>query len=346
MNILIDDSPLHNGHSYRGIGAYTRNLYTTLQAHSGGDTIRLKSESKVARPDLIHYPYFDLFFHTLPRINTIPTVVTIHDVIPLLYPHAYPVGLRGRVNLLLQRLSLMSCTAIITDSQCSKRDIVDKLNIPEEKIFPVYLAPADSFHPSTTAEIEAILSTYGITKPYLLYVGDINYNKNIPALITAFSSHATTHNLVLVSKSLANTSQEALQIKHLITRQGLNKSVKIIDTLEPANSGAIRNLFSGADWYIQPSLYEGFGLPPLEAMKCGTPVISSTGGSLPEIVGQAAVLFDPEVSGDLIKALEFSLAMTQQEREQIIRKGFEHVAAFSWEHTAMETMNVYRKVTQ
>ena len=140
MKILINVTPLSSGHAIRGIGMYTRFLSEALERQKGIEVYRSGLESQPDKVDVMHYPFFDLFFSTLPLLKTAKTVVTIHDVIPLLFPEQYPVGKRGALALAHQKLALRNVSAIITDSETSKRDITTHLSVPEEKIHVVYLA--------------------------------------------------------------------------------------------------------------------------------------------------------------------------------------------------------------
>ena len=180
MKIAIHSGPLASGHQFRGIGTYTRLLIQAMQKYHPEHSYIVDSSPYQTDADVVHYPFYDLFFLTLPFLKTKPTIVTIHDVIPLLYPQAYPPGIRGLIKAALQRLSLESVTRIVTDSDQSSRDVVTYLRQPQTKVSTIYLAADEAYSPASLNEIDAVLHRYGLYQPYCLYVGDINYNKNPP----------------------------------------------------------------------------------------------------------------------------------------------------------------------
>jgi glycosyltransferase involved in cell wall biosynthesis len=173
-------------------------------------------------------------------------------------------------------------------------------------------------------------------------VGDVNFNKNLAGLLTAFSKVAEQLQMVWVSKAMVENSREAGDLWQQINTLGLKPMIQVLTA--PISNTQLQALYTEANWYIQPSWYEGFGLPVLEAMQCGTPVVSSTGGSLTEIVGDAAVTFDPKVQGALTVALEKALAMPESKRLELVAKGLHQASRFSWKQAAEETVKVYRSV--
>lgn len=343
MRVAIKAAPLTRGDKIRGVGVYTRSLVTALQALNDGNEYRLSDETDDGGFDVVHYPFFDPFFLTLPWRRKKPTVVTVHDVIPLVFADKYPPGIRGGLKYLIQKVVLSGVEAIITDSQCSKKDVYRYLKIPKDKIASIALAPNPDVVRQPEAKVGAVLNKYGIQTPYLLYVGDINFNKNVPGLIKAFSKLKDNHLLVMVSHAMANDIPEAKEIRGLINSLWLGERIKVLTQvpLEPATDLAA--LYSGADWYVQPSYYEGFGLPVLEAMRCQTPVISSCGGSLPEVVGSAAIYFDPK-KDDLFLAIKRALAMDGERRARLIKDGDTQVGKYSWKRTALDTSSVYGRL--
>jgi len=334
VKIAIDTSPLDSLHAGRGIGTYTRLLIDSLKKYD----VTNSYTTHVAEPDInvIHYPFFDLFFRTLPLIKQRPTVVTIHDVIPLVFSEAYPPGLRGLAKLLLQRLSLINACHIVTDSDCSTKDVMHYLQQSPKKVSTVYLAADEQFEPATKSEIQKTKNMFALKKPYFLYVGDINYNKNLPGLFEAFSKYVDDYDLVLVSTALKRDNPAAASLFNTIDRLHLDSSLKIL-SVPTGDMNAMKSLYSGCCWYIQPSFYEGFGLPVLEAQACGAPVISSLGGSLEEIVGNSAVRFD-EGAG-----ISYALG---SDRDVFIEKSFHNCRRFSWEKTAQAMVEIYKQCTK
>lgn len=339
MKVAIDISPTKTGHSTRGIGSYTKNLIEEFKKEKQGIEFEF-FESPASPPlvDLVHYPYFDLFFHTLPIKKKTSRVVTIHDVIPLIFPQHFPVGIRGTTNLLLQKLALKDVDAVICDSQTSKNDIVKKLSVQEDKIHVVYLAPGPEFkRVSDQHQLSAVSRKYKLTPKFVLYVGDVNWNKNVTKILEAVK--ITKLNLVMVGKSLTDISLP--QVKEIDSKiESLGIKNKIIRTgFIPENDlVAIYNL---ATVSILPSFYEGFGLPVLESMACGTPVVCSKVASLLEIGSNYAVYCDPENPLDISKKI---LLVLNQHKTTLSSKLIKHASNFTWPKVTAQTVNVYKKV--
>lgn len=340
IKILLDHSPLSSGHATRGIGTYTRLLSQGLSKIN--DLVLLKNNSE--KPDLVHYPFFDLFYSTLPVKLTTPKVVTIHDVIPLKFPAYYKPGLRGRFNLQRQKIVLKSVSAVITDSESSKADISYLLGYPSKNIHVVYLAAQDSLVAPNQAKLESIKNKYQLPDDYILYVGDINYNKNIPQLIKSLK-HLPEHiHLVCLGKNFIKQPipewqwiETQLALSNVADRVHFLNEVRNDQVLE---LGAIYNL---AKCYVQPSLYEGFGLPVLEAMKCKTPVVAAANSSLIEVGGDFAV-FSGTSDKELAQAVQDVLDWTAKERKDRVENAYKWSKQFSWDKAAKETMEVYKKV--
>ncbi|HUW22045.1 MAG TPA: glycosyltransferase family 1 protein [Candidatus Bathyarchaeia archaeon] len=348
MNIAVDISPLKSGHRYRGIGKYTQKLVDNLQKVDCQNRFFLISDKDrrlISQADLIHYPFFDLFFLTLPVVKRVKTVVTIHDLIPLVFPVQYPPGIRGKIKFGLQKLSLKNTKAVITDSYSSKRDILRFLKIPANKIFIVYLAPDEDFRPlGNKAVLAAIREKYRLPPSFVLYVGDVNYNKNVLGLIKACLEIKMP--VVIIGKQAVQSDfnpdhPENQPLALLIKVYGDNKGVIRLGFVPTKDLVAIYNL---ASVYCQPSFYEGFGLPLLEAMRCGCPVVSSNRSSLPEVCGKAAVLVNPKPDG-LARGLKLVLNDLAL-RKKLVEKGFRQASNFSWIKTARKTIEIYEKVYQ
>ena len=343
MKITIDTAPLKNANQYRGVGVYTDNLIKALRRVDDNNEYYLSSDPKSSEADLIHYPYFDFFFLTLPLYKKVPTIVTIHDTIPLIFPHQYPPGLRGDIKYYIQYMSLRGVRAVVTDSENSKADIVRLLNVPEGKVHRVYLAASDQITRLSNVEVRKTLQKFNVKKPYLLFVGDINYNKNVSGLLEAYKKYSESINLVMVSRAMREDSVESRSIIELIERLGIKRQVKILTDISMEPLDEMRAIYSGAEWYIQPSLYEGFGLPVLEAMQCEVPVISSIGGSLKEVVKDSAIIFDPKDKGAMEKAINNAMSMSAGEREMLVKQGIRNAKRFSWEKTAISMVEIYEK---
>jgi len=341
VKVAIDISPLNDSGSVRGIGTYTNYLVNDLKKISGKIQITTFSGKDIPESDLIHYPYFDLYFHTLPFRKTRPRVVTIHDVIPLVFKKHYPAGLKGRYNLFLQKLALKNTDAVICDSNTSKQDIHKILGYPFNKIYVIYLAPAPVFKPMQNSNyLENIRNKYKLPQEYFLFVGDVNWNKNIIGLLSAVKK--TRVNLVLVGKALLN--QNLPQVRDINSEiEKLKIKNKIIKTgyIPDKDLSAIYNLATAT---IVPSFYEGFGLPVLESMACGTPVLCSNNSSLSEIGHDTALFFDPHKKDDIKNAITKFLSKSQKDREKISKDSQNLAAKYTWNNVTRQTTEVYDSV--
>ncbi len=355
MKIAINIYPLKSAHKDRGIGFYTSNLVENLKKDSRIDLQEFINISEVKDADIVHYPWFDFFFHSLPIRSKFKIVVTIHDVIPLLFPEYYPIGFRGKYNLILQKLALRGCSHIITDSYASKKDISKYLKVPENKISVVYLAANERFKPQNDTDLIRIKRKYNLPDRFLLYVGDANWVKNLPFLITSFSKFSKIEGfkdtrLVLVGgvflKKVENIDHPELKSLKEVNRliKDLNLEEKVIRTGD-INIDDLVCFYNLASVYIQPSIYEGFGLPLLEAFSSGTPVISSNRGSLPEIGGDAAVYFDPEKENQFISVL-VDVLQNKSLQQKLSNLGLKRAEKFSWKKVADDTKQIYSKLIQ
>ncbi len=349
MNIAIDITPLETGHSGRGVGIYTKNLIESLQKYEKHHSYHFFT-GKQGVPqdaDVVHYPYFDPFFFTLPFVKHQPTVVTVHDLIPLVFPAKFPTGIRGMVKWQMQKISLQGAQRVITDSESSKQDIARIAGIRKEKINVVYLAASALYGPILDVEfLSRVRKTYALPQAFLLYVGDVNWNKNIEGLLRAYAlvhrqSKFAHVQLVLVGAAFLDEAlSETKQINHLIHSLGIEEMVIRPGRVPDADLAVFYSL---ATAYIQPSYYEGFGFPVLEAMACGTPVVTSTASSLVEIAGPAIRInpHDPDsMAHGVITSLSYSLA----ERIKISKTGLAWAQKFTWRKVAHDTARVYDKV--
>ncbi|KKQ18399.1 MAG: Glycosyl transferase group 1 [Berkelbacteria bacterium GW2011_GWA1_36_9] len=341
MKIAVDISPLKTGHQVRGIGSYTKSLINEFKEKNWGiDFEFFKSPNSPPPVDIIHYPYFDLFFHTLPiNKKASRVVVTIHDIIPLIFPEHFPVGLKGNINLRLQKLALKNVDAVICDSQTSKQDVINKLSLPEDKIHVVYLAPSEKFRPTTDKKVLSVVAKkYKLSGKFALYVGDVNWNKNLQNLIESIKIAKV--NLVMVGKALADKSLLQTQVLNKLIKK-LNLSEKIVKTgyVPDEDLVAIYNL---ADLTLLPSYYEGFGLPVLESMACGTSVVCSENSSLSEIAGPHAVFCNTDNPVDIARKIKKVMEINPKQKQVLSQKLIEHASNFTWAKTTRETANIYK----
>src|SRR3989339_18333 len=302
----------------RGVGIYASHLYEALVKNFSSDEYHVKYEAPYrVTSDLVHYPFFDPFFLTLPIRPKLKTVVTVHDLIPILFSEHFLVGVRGKLKWKMQLARLKRVNAVITDSTCSKEDIIRLTGIDESKIFVVPLAPTQTRVTVTISE--KVRAQYQLPRKYLLYVGDINWNKNVIGLINAFNKlEKKGLGLVLVGKALAGPDiPEKRAIMQAIQDSPKKDQIKLLGFVPSHHLPMIYKL---ATLYVQPSWYEGFGLPILEALSKGTPVISSNQGSLPEVGGAHVHYFDPHHQTEFVTLLK-SLLRSASRRTAYLQSG-------------------------
>ncbi len=367
MKIGIDTRPLANLSATRGIGVYTSHLVRYLKK-MGVEVVEVKEGRVPEGVSLIHYPFFDLYFPTLPLIKKLPTVVTIHDVTPLVLPELYPPGIKGRIWFRLQKWSLGGVRGIITDSEVSKRDIVEQLGILKEKVETVYLAPQDGLGETPTEKTMTVVKEkYRLPEQFVLYVGDVNMNKNLISLVRAckqvelpiaiVGKQAAASNAVGTESNSVGSIDKIGATSNVAEKIGKNINAEQIDLVrlkqEFGNDPKVLRLgyvpieelgavYRHASLYCQPSLYEGFGVSMLEAMTCGCPVVATKRGSLMEIGGKAAVYTEPEME-KLAKAIQFVIQLSPTQRKRLVQEGHKQAERFSWEQTAQQTYAVYKR---
>lgn len=330
MKIAINTLPLSSGHKNRGIGIYTKNLIENItKFDKENHYVFFENVNELKSVDLIHYPFFDPFFLTLPINKPFPTIVTVHDLTPIIFSKDYPRGIKGEIKWKIQKYSLKSSAHVITDSDNSKKDIKKILNISPDKISVVYLAVSENFKLLDKGDwISEIKNKYHLKNDFVLYVGDVNYNKNIPGLFKAFSRvEKKDLDLVLVGAAFENPA--------VFDKSQVPQNSKILGYIPEEDLIKLYNL---AKLLCLPSFYEGFGLPVLEALSCGCQVVASDNSSLPEIGGEAVFYCDPENPHNI--ALKITEAINQPKDKKTL---ISQARSFSWEKTALETIKVYEK---
>lgn len=269
-----------------------------------------------------------------PFAHRCPSAVIIHDMIPFLRPEVFTRTERTALQLLF-RLSARRNETIITVSESSRRDIVTLLGVPAERVLVIPGAGDARFQPvAVTAQARAELAAHGIPPRYLLCLAASKSYKNVDGLVRAFKllkqHHAIPHALVLTG--LPDRAQPDLVA--LVEQLGLTRDVVFSGFMEDR---LLPLLYAAADVMVYPSFYEGFGLPVLEAMACGTPVAASNRTSLPEAVGNAGLLFDPDDTSDMARAIHQILGNARL-RDELVAKGFAHASSYSWQKTARDTL--------
>lgn len=267
-------------------------------------------------------------------------VATIHDLIPYIMPETVGPGYLLKFLKEVPKVIEM-CDGLITVSEYSKQDILKFFPIDKEKIYVTPLAADDIYRPLDKDECSELLKKhYNIKKPFILYIGGFSSRKNVKALISAFSKVYKNLNkdFSLVIVGAARDQRKYLKDFSL----SLELEEKIIFTgFVPEQHLPV--LYNGSHAFVYPSLYEGFGLPPLEAMNCGTPVITSNLTSIPEVVGDAGILINPHNENELPEAL-LRLLNSEELQSKYSKKGLERAKNFSWKNTAKNTLTAYKNI--
>jgi glycosyltransferase involved in cell wall biosynthesis len=285
--------------------------------------------------DLAHVPYF-----APPRSASVPTIVTIHDLIPLLLPD-YRGSRWVRLYMRLVSEAARRASYILTDSCASARDIERLLAIPSERIRVIYLAADAIYHPLSLCAQQPVLERLHIPRPYLLYLGGFDPRKNVSGLLHAFATVRRAlpgMNLVVAGRLPERSDALARDPRSLIRQLGLTDAVYLAGWVEEEDSPA---LYAGAAAFVFPSYYEGFGLPVLEAISCGTPAIVGAGSSLEEVGGPGCVAVSPEDTAALSEAM-VRLCEDADWRNGLAQAGLRHVQCFSWVETARQTWDAYQ----
>ncbi len=298
----------------------------------------------VGLPALLKISPVDVFHGTnycIPVFTSCPTVVTIHDL--SLYSQA-TTHEQNNVDRGKRRIPIMArrATMIIAPSEATKLEIIKHLKIKPEKIQVIYEAARPKMKPLRPSECEPILQKYGIQGKYLLYTGTIEPRKNLLKLLRAYHEvlRTTDHQPQLVLCGGRGWMED--EVFELVAELKLQRQVKFTGYVPDEDLPA---LYSAAEVFIYPSLYEGFGLPPLEAMACGTAVITSNSSSLPEVVADAGLQVDPLKVAELAEAIA-SLLNDSKKLRHYEQAGLKRAEIFSWERAAHETQAVYDTVFQ
>jgi glycosyltransferase involved in cell wall biosynthesis len=293
--------------------------------------------------DLVHVPH--LFW--LPRAMPCPYVMTVHDVLEHMARTRDHSGMRRSLHFHLTRRVLLGAARIFAVSQFTKSELEKLFGISGERIEVVYNAVDERFlHGHTTpADQDMIAQRYQVTYPFLLYAGRISPHKNLVRIIEAFSALKTELEkdgklpdlkLIIIGDELSKHPD----LRRTVVKSGVQNDVRFLGFV-PIE--VLRIFYDTAKAFVFPSLYEGFGLPPLEAMVHGTPVVTSNTSSLPEVVGSAAVLVNPENVFEIMRALHRVL-IDQALRDKMKNRGYEQSQRFSWERSARRVRQIYEEV--
>jgi len=347
MHIAVDISPIDSNsisaHKVRGVGKYITLLKDNLQKFDDKNTYSFTSHPLGEKNiNLIHYPYFDPFFINLPFIKKTKSLVTVHDVIPIVHKKQFPVGIKGEIKWKLNKGRLSHVDGVITDSFASKDAIHKATGISEKKIFPVHLAVDNEFRKLQSGKWkEEIKKKYSLPESFILYVGDVTWNKNVPNIVKAVKKANIP--LVMVGKAI---NEELFDSKNpwnvprnIVLEETYNNSLFIKVGFVPTDD--LVGIYNLAHMLIMASFDEGFGLPVLEAMQSGCPVITSNCGSLPEVAGEAALYVDPDDSDAISKSI-ILLANDTGLQQKLKLKGFAQANKFTIEKMMKDTIAVYQ----
>jgi glycosyltransferase involved in cell wall biosynthesis len=342
----------HEGHSFHLIGrvadqatlvnmpAHFERVLVTDSDGSLRNQLRFPALIRRLNPDVTHIP-----LNAAPLFAPRPYVVTIHDMSSLLFPGESDPdlpSLRRNFRLMRFRRSLLRAERIVAVSLSTRRDVENLLNIPADRIRQIYSAPDPGL--LTAPASRESLERYGINFPYILYVGSMRPWKNVPRIVEAFAflrseldehPHLRDMRLVLIGDQISRHPE----IRRMVNRTHMQQHVRFFGYV-PLDT--LRAFYSNAAVFAFPSLYEGFGLPPLEAMACGAPVVASNVSSLPEVVGDAANLVNPDNVFDIARGVR-EVLLNDDLRERLIARGRRRVARFDWKQTAQEMLRVYRE---
>jgi len=366
-----------------GIGTYIRNLVRTLakldstnrytlitQAPAVPEFADLPSNFEVALYEKKSKPGFaqlgfTMFLrrlgadlHHIP-LNAVPLwmpkpyLVTVHDMSTLLF--ANPTGYRSNLRHFYLRRGLLHADRVLAVSSATRHDVETVLGIPANRIQVVYNAPDPMFFPASNGgngaseggieEQQRLLDRYRIHYPFLLYVGRTNPQKNIPRLVEAFAvlrgelRHHPAYSdlrLIIIGDEISRNSA----LRHAVIQSRVEDVVRFLGFV-PIET--LRAFYQAASAFVFPSLYEGFGLPPLEAMACGTPVVCSNVTSLPEVVGDAALIVNPENVFDIARGMK-EVLLDEVLRERLVGRGIEQGRKFNWERAAAQVLKTYDEI--
>lgn len=322
-----------NSEDVRSFHAETSQLQYSAPIYSIREQIVLPLLLGNKHPDVVHFPNFNV-----PLADRTPVVLTLCDLIYYIYRQACPSWIGHQYARFMIRAAARKARRIITLSEHSKRDLILHLGCPREKVVVVYPAiDSEVFHPQDPASAEAVKKKFAIRRPYLFYTGNHEPRKNLERLVHAFRRLPNRRNFQLVLGGRIGRRRQDFY----------DSFADLVGSGEVILSGEIPEsdlppLYAGAELFVFPSEYEGFGLPPLEAMATGVPVACSGATSLPEVVGDAAVLFDPGSTAEIVAAMTRVLGSPQLASE-LREKGFERVRQFSWSSAARQIMRIYEQ---
>ena len=357
MRIGIDARMIEHS----GIGTYIRNILLRLPELSDNEYVLFGDPNKLEKynmpviksdfpiyslaeqiffPNVIKKAGLDLFHsmhYTMPVVYSGKIVVTIYDLIHLIFPEYLPSKLGCLYAKFMINSACKKSKKIITISENTKDDVMKYFSIDSSKIRVIYLGVSEVFKPSEE-KANIMRKEYG---RYMLYVGLIKPHKNILRLIEVFRNlkrnKKVKHKLILIGKGKSPYINE---VKEKILDYNMEKEILMFENI-PIEK--LVDFYCGSDLFVLPSLYEGFGLTLLEAMACGCPVVTSNTSSLPEVVGDAGLMFNPYDINSMEETI-YNILNDKTLSQNLIKKGFEQINKFSWKETAKSLLRVYEEV--
>lgn len=360
MRIGINAALQSARHGYRqtGISRYISELVDGLhEVMSPDDTLHLLGQrmgglqdspmfriawEQTGMPATIAANRLDVFhgpISVVPMASRVPGVVTVHDLAFLKFPDQVPAG-RRRWLVAATRLSARKAERIITISDNTKRDLVEWLRMPEEKVTVVPLGVSPRVRRVTGTSLDVFRMKWHVDRPYILSVGTLEPRKNLPTLLRAFAriKDEIDHQLVLVGPEGWLTGE----LRATLDELALGDRVRLTGFVSDEELGG---WYSAADLFAFPSYYEGFGLPSIEAMRCGAPVLASDTSSFPAVVGDAGILIPP-TDADLWAESMLELLRDAGRRHLLRERGFARAGQFTWQRTAQQTYDIYREIAR
>ncbi len=366
MTPIILDARTATDH-FPGIGRYVVNLASALQRSAPElDLMLLRDPSagqqRLALPDLpaldcatspfalaqqwrvrsilqrSHAALYHSAYYLMPYAPGVPSIVTCYDLIPLIYPQ-YFTAFQRLIFRTAHWLALHTARVTLAISEATKNDLVRVFHIDPRRIVVTPLAADAHFQPPSRAEIDRVKASYALPDRYLLYFGSNKPHKNVARLVEAFAASGIKDQGLVIA---GQWDERYPQAKQMTEQLNVSDRVRFIGPVKDVDLPA---LYGGAELFVFPSEYEGFGLPVLEAMACGAPVVCGNRSSLPEVAGDAALLCDPHDVTALAQAIE--RAITDRALNQALRaRSLDRAAGFSWEQTAQQTRQVYRSLLE
>ena len=320
----------------RAVGPNFRALVSHARPYSVRELVTVPLKLHGAHVDVFHAPHY-----VVSPLTTGPLVVTIHDCIHLRFPQYLPNRVAHAYARFFMRFAAWRAARVLTVSEASKQDILHYLRTPAENIEVIYNGLDERFSVAPSADaISRTRERYLLDAPFVLYAGNIKPHKNLDRLIDAFALLRRRDRGDLKLLIIGDEISKYPNLRRLVHRHQLHQHVRFLGFVPDATLAVLYRL---AAVFVFPSLYEGFGFPPLEAMASGTPVITSNVSSLPEVVGDAALLIDPLDPQAIADAMARVLT-DEALRADLIRRGHARVQAFRWERSVARIRDVYREV--